>query len=63
MRQAARSVQAVYGWLLLLPAIVLLAAFTHYPALATVWHSFFLHAQGQAPGAVRGPGELCRHAR
>lgn len=35
------SLNAVYGWLLLLPAIVLLAAFTHYPALATLWHSFF----------------------
>ncbi|MGP1615937.1 MAG: carbohydrate ABC transporter permease, partial [Pollutimonas bauzanensis] len=35
------SLNAVYGWLLLLPAIILLAAFTHYPALATLWHSFF----------------------
>ena len=33
--------QSVTGWLLLLPAAVLLAAFTHYPALATFWHSFF----------------------
>ncbi len=31
----------VHGWLLLLPAAVLLAAFTHYPAVATLWHSFF----------------------
>lgn len=29
------------GWLLLLPAAVLLAAFTHYPAVATLYHSFF----------------------
>ncbi len=35
------SLNAVYGWLLLLPAMILLAAFTHYPALATLWHSFF----------------------
>lgn len=35
------SLHAVYGWLLLLPAMVLLAAFTHYPALATLWNSFF----------------------
>src|SRR5690606_30707799 len=35
------SLHAVYGWLLLLPAIVLLAAFPHYPALATLWNSFF----------------------
>lgn len=30
------------AWLLLLPAGVLLAAFTHYPILATIRHSFFL---------------------
>ncbi|MBS0529281.1 MAG: sugar ABC transporter permease, partial [Proteobacteria bacterium] len=33
---------AVNAWLLLLPAAVLLAAFTHYPILATVWHSLFI---------------------
>ena len=33
--------QAVTAWLLLLPALVLLVAFTHWPALATLWHSFF----------------------
>jgi sn-glycerol 3-phosphate transport system permease protein len=31
----------VHGWLLLLPALVLLAAFTHYPTVATLWTSFF----------------------
>ncbi len=31
----------IHGWLLLLPAAVLLAAFTHYPALATLWNSFY----------------------
>nr|WP_162419730.1 sugar ABC transporter permease [Microvirga brassicacearum] len=31
----------VNAWLLLLPAIVLLATFTHYPILATLYHSFF----------------------
>jgi sn-glycerol 3-phosphate transport system permease protein len=29
----------IHGWLLLLPAAVLLAAFTHYPAAATLYHS------------------------
>lgn len=33
---------AVNAWLLLLPAALLLAAFTHYPILATIRHSFFL---------------------
>ena len=32
---------AVNAWLLLLPAAVLLVAFTHYPILATIRHSFF----------------------
>ena len=31
----------VHGWLLLLPAAVLLVAFTHYPAASTLYHSFF----------------------
>src|SRR5256886_3547654 len=35
-----RSAQWLYGWLLFLPAAVLLALFTHYPAVATLWHSF-----------------------
>ena len=30
---------AVTPWLLLMPALALLAAFTHWPALATLWHS------------------------
>src|SRR5436309_10918119 len=33
---------AANAWLLLLPAAVLLAAFTHYPILATIRHSFFI---------------------
>jgi sn-glycerol 3-phosphate transport system permease protein len=31
----------VYGWLLLTPAAILLVAFTHYPAAATLFASFF----------------------
>jgi sn-glycerol 3-phosphate transport system permease protein len=38
-------------WLLLLPALVLLVAFTHYPAVATVWHSVFSTPKGDR-GAV-----------
>src|SRR5690606_3629432 len=49
-----RSLQAVYGWLLLLPALVLLAAFTHYPALATLWHSFFSTPRGNRPARFVG---------
>ena len=35
-----RTAQWLYGWLLLLPAAALLALFTHYPAVATLWQSF-----------------------
>jgi len=31
----------VYGWLLLTPAAILLIGFTHYPAVATLFDSFF----------------------
>jgi len=37
----------LYAWLLLLPAMVMLAAFTHYPAILTVWHSFFSTPRGK----------------
>ena len=36
-----RAAAWTYGWLLVLPAASLLALFTHYPAVATLWHSFF----------------------
>ena len=42
-----RRQAAIYGWLLLLPAMVLLAAFTHAPALLTVWRSFFSTPRGK----------------
>jgi len=48
------SLNAVYGWLLLLPAIVLLAAFTHYPALSTLWHSFFSTPKASRPAVFVG---------
>ena len=36
----------VHGWLLLLPAAALLVLFTHYPAVATLLHSFFSTPKG-----------------
>jgi len=36
-----RSREWIHGWLLVLPAVALLALFTHYPAVANLWHSFF----------------------
>ena len=41
-----RSAQWLYGWLLLLPAAVLLALFTHYPAMATLGHSLLSTPKG-----------------
>ncbi len=46
--------EAVYGWLLLLPALVLLFAFTHYPGLITIWRSFFSTARGARPSKFIG---------
>ena len=43
---------AVNAWLLLLPAAVLLVAFTHYPILATIKHSLFV-ARRNGTEAVR----------
>src|SRR3546814_1702531 len=44
----------IQGWLLMLPAAVLLAAFTHYPALATLWFSFFTTPRGNSPARFIG---------
>jgi sn-glycerol 3-phosphate transport system permease protein len=41
-------------WLLLMPAMVLLVAFTHYPAMATIWHSFFSTPKGANPSQFVG---------
>jgi len=44
-----RTAQWVHAWLLLLPAMVLLALFTHYPTVATAWHSLFSTPKGARP--------------
>lgn len=44
----------VYGWLLLTPAALLLVAFTHYPAVATLADSFFSHATALRPARFVG---------
>ncbi len=41
MRGSTSLQNQVYGWLLLTPAAILLIAFTHYPAVATLVQSFF----------------------
>ncbi|MEP7183778.1 MAG: sugar ABC transporter permease [Betaproteobacteria bacterium] len=49
-----RSAQWLYGWLLLLPAAALLALFTHYPTVATAWHSVFSTPKGARPAVYVG---------
>ena len=44
----------VYGWLLLLPAAALLAAFTHYPAVATLAQSLFTSGTALRPAEFAG---------
>jgi len=44
----------VHGWLLLLPALALLATFTHYPTVATLWTSLFSTARAGRPGVWVG---------
>jgi len=46
MQASSRFRASVQGWLLLLPAAALLALFTHYPAIATFFHSFFSTPKG-----------------
>jgi len=49
-----RIAAQVHGWLLLLPSAVLLVAFTHYPAGATLWHSFYSTPKPNRPSAFSG---------
>ncbi len=44
----------IYGWLLLSPALVLLFAFTHLPAISTTWDSFFSTPRGRRPARFVG---------
>ena len=49
-----RTREWLYGWLLLLPAAALLALFTHYPAFANLWHSFYSTPKGSRPPGFIG---------
>lgn len=43
------SSQAALAWLMLLPALVLLAGFTYWPMAASVWHALHTSAPGLPP--------------
>jgi len=49
-----RTREWIYAWLLLLPAATLLALFTHYPAVANLWHSFYSTPRGSKPATFVG---------
>ncbi|BDW86490.1 carbohydrate ABC transporter permease [Roseicyclus marinus] len=49
-----RRRQAVYGWLLLSPAAVLLTTFAFYPSLATFWTSLFSRETRRRPSEFVG---------
>ncbi|KAB7896683.1 ABC transporter permease subunit [Rouxiella sp. S1S-2] len=53
VRNKGLSLQ-LYGYLLVLPALVFLIMFTHYPALATVWESVFSAARSGHPAQFVG---------
>jgi sn-glycerol 3-phosphate transport system permease protein len=44
-----RRRQAIYGWLLLSPALVLLSVFAFYPTMATLWSSVFSRGTRRKP--------------
>ena len=48
------SRNAIHGWLLLLPAAALLALFTHWPVVGTLWDSFHATTRAGKPGAFVG---------
>jgi sn-glycerol 3-phosphate transport system permease protein len=49
-----RTREWLYAWLLLLPATALLALFTHYPAVANLWHSFYSTPRANRPAKFIG---------
>jgi sn-glycerol 3-phosphate transport system permease protein len=49
-----RTKHWLYAWLLLAPAMALLGLFTHYPAVANLWHSFYSTPRGARPAVFIG---------
>ncbi|MEL7027392.1 MAG: sugar ABC transporter permease, partial [Pseudomonadota bacterium] len=44
----------VHAWLLLTPAFVFLVAFTHLPAITTLWNSLYTTPRGRRPARWAG---------
>ena len=49
-----RRRQAIYGWLLLSPALILLSIFAFYPSIATLWSSLFSRGTRRKPSEYVG---------
>ena len=49
-----RRRQAIYGWILLSPAMILLTTFAFYPSLATLWTSLFSRRTRRRPSEYVG---------
>jgi len=54
MRDWTLKREWIHGWLLLLPAMVFLFAFTHVPAVTTLVNSFFSTPRGRRPAKFLG---------
>lgn len=52
--QIERRRQAIYGWILLSPAVVLLTTFAFYPSVATFWSSIFSRQTRRRPSEFVG---------
>ena len=53
-KRTAAQLNWIYAWLLLSPALILLFAFTHYPAVVTLIGSFFSTPRGHRPAKFIG---------
>ena len=51
-----RRRQALYGWIMLSPAAILLTTFAFYPSLATFWTSLFSRETRRRPSEFKGIG-------
>ena len=49
-----RRRQAIYGWIMLSPAAILLTTFAFYPTLATFWSSLFSRQTRRRPSEFKG---------
>jgi sn-glycerol 3-phosphate transport system permease protein len=53
-KRTAARMNWIYAWLLLSPALIMLFAFTHYPAVVTLVSSFFSTPRGKRPAKFIG---------